>query len=121
MPKDKMPKYIMKGHSGPVVNDEEATRRGEASIKAILGDDKHLPGPPPVMASEDFQDLAAPHPTTKILFIQIGCGPADVLADMKKGVMPAANHNPKFKVELPTIAAGTKANVAVLLDALKKK
>jgi hypothetical protein len=39
---------------------------------------------------------------------------------MKKGVMPAANHNPKFKVELPAIAAGTRANAGVLLEFLKK-
>jgi amidohydrolase len=120
VPKNKMPKYVMKGHSGPVVNDEEACRRGEAAIKAVLGNDKHLPGPPPVMGSEDFQDLAAPHPTTKILFIQVGCGPLNVVAEMKKGLMPVANHNPKFQVELPTIAAGTKANTMILLDLLKK-
>jgi hippurate hydrolase len=120
VPKDRMPKYIMKGHAGPVVNDEEASRQAEAALKRALGD-KVLPGLPPIMGSEDFQNLAAPHPTTKILLIWIGCGPANVLKDMKKGVMPVANHNPKFKVELPAIAAGTKANAAVVLDLLKKK
>jgi hypothetical protein len=39
---------------------------------------------------------------------------------MKKGDMPAANHNPKFKVELPAIAAGTQANAGILLEFLKK-
>jgi amidohydrolase len=121
MPKDKMPKYIMKGNSGPVFNDEATSQRAEAAIKLILGNDKHLPGPPPVMGSEDFQDLAAPYPTTKVLFIQVGCGPADVLANIQKGQMPAANHNPKFRVELTTISAGTKANAMVLLDLLQKK
>jgi hypothetical protein len=39
---------------------------------------------------------------------------------MKKGDTPAANHNPKFKVELPAIAAGTRANAGILLEFLKK-
>ena len=79
-----------------------------------------MPGLPPVMGSEDFQNLAAPHPATQILLIWIGCGPASVIEDIKKGMMPTANHNPKFQVELPAIAAGTKANASVLLELLKK-
>ena len=121
VPKDRMPKYTMKGHAGPVVNDAGASRRAEAALERALGKDKVLPGLPPVMGSEDFQNLAAPHPTIKILLIWIGCGPANVQEDMKKGLMPVANHNPKFKVELPAISAGTKANATVVLDFLKKE
>ena len=62
----------------------------------------------------------APSPTTKILLIWVGCGPADVLEGEKKGPMPAANHNPNFKVELPTIATGTRANAGIMLEFLKK-
>jgi hippurate hydrolase len=120
MPKDRMPKYIMKGTAGPVVNDEEAARRAEPALRLALGTDKILSGPPPVMGSEDFQNLAAPHPTTKILFVMIGCGPAGVVENMAKGIMPAANHNPNFKVELPAIAAGTKADAMVLLEFLRR-
>jgi hippurate hydrolase len=119
VPRDRMPKYVMKGSAGPVVNDKEAARRAETALERALGKDKVLPGLPPVMGSEDFQKLAAPHPATKILLVWIGCGPANVLQAMKKGEMPAANHNPKFKVELPAIAAGTKANAGVLLEFLK--
>ncbi len=120
VPKDRMPKYVMKGSSGPVFNDEEATRRAEPALRLALGKDKVLPGPPPVMGSEDFHILAGPHPSAKVLFVQIGCGPADVVESIKKGVRPAANHNPKFKVELPAIAAGVKADAMVLLEFLKK-
>jgi hippurate hydrolase len=121
VPKDQMPQYIMKGSAGPVVNDEEATHRAEPALRLALGKDKVLPGPPPVMGSEDFQYLAAPHPSAKILFVQIGCGPADVAESVKKGVLPAMNHNPKFKVELPAIAAGVKADALMLLEFLKKQ
>src|SRR5262249_36435917 len=57
VPKDRMPRYIMKGHAGPVINDKEASRRAETSLKRVLGQDKVLPGLPPIMGSEDFQNL----------------------------------------------------------------
>jgi amidohydrolase len=121
VPKDKMPEYIMKGSSFPVINSEEAAPQAESALRLILGKEKVLPGPPPVMGSEDFQELAAPHPSAKILFVQIGCGPADVVENVKKGMLPAMNHNSKFMVELPAIAAGTKADAMMLLEFLKKK
>jgi amidohydrolase len=120
MPKDKMPTYLMRGTSGPVVNDEEMTRRAEPALRMALGKDMLKEGPPPAMGSEDFQLLAEPYPETKILWISIGCGPADVEEQAKKGNKPAGNHNPNFKVELPAIAAGMKANAMVLLEMLKK-
>src|SRR5262249_61593853 len=44
IPKDRMPEYVMKGHAGPVVNDEETSRRAETALKLALGRDKALPG-----------------------------------------------------------------------------
>jgi amidohydrolase len=120
VPKDKMPRYIMKGSAGPVINDEEAVQRAEPALKLALGTDKVVPGLPTAMGSEDFQDLASPHPSTKILHVRIGCGPADLEENLKKGIRPAPGHNSKFKVELPTIAAGTKADIMVLMEFLKK-
>ncbi len=121
MPKDKMPEYVMKGSSFPVINSDEAAPQAEAALQLALGKANVLPGPPPVMGSEDFQELASPQPSAKILFVQIGCGPADVAERIRQGNPPAGNHNSKFKVELPAIAAGTKANVMMLLEFLKKK
>ena len=121
VPPELMPKYVMKGSAGPVVNDEEAVRRAEPALRLALGDKGAVPGLPTAMGSEDFQDLASPHPTTKILHVRIGCGPEGVEEQLKKGIRPAANHNSKFKVELPAIAAGTKADILVLLEFLKRK
>jgi hippurate hydrolase len=120
VPSDRMPKYVMRGSAGPLINDEEAVRRAEPAIRLALGPDNAVPGLPTQMGSEDFQDLASPHPTTKILHIRIGCGPSDVQELIKQGQGPAPNHNAKFKVELPAIAAGTKADTMVLLEFLKK-
>jgi len=111
----------MKGSSGPVINDEEAVGRAEPALRLALGEDKVLPALPVSMGSEDFQDLASPHPSTKILHVRIGCGPLDLEEQMKKGVKPAPGHSSRFKVELPTIATGTKADSMVLLEFLKKK
>lgn len=120
VPKDRMPKYIMKGSAGPLINDEEAVSRAEPALRLALGPEKAVPGLPAQMGSEDFQDLASPHPTTRILHVRIGCGPPDVEEQIKQGKGPAPNHNAKFKVELPAIAAGTKADIMVLMEFLKK-
>lgn len=120
VPKDRMPKYVMKGSAGPLINDEEAVRRAEPALQLALGQDNAVPGLPTAMGSEDFQDLASPHPTTKILHVRIGCGPKDLAEQIKQGNRPAPGHNAKFRVELPTIAAGTKADTMVLLEFLKK-
>src|SRR5262249_49633495 len=68
VPRDKMPEYIMRGSSGPMFNDEEASKRAQRPLQLALGKDRVLPGNPPSMGSEDFQDLAAPYPETKVLF-----------------------------------------------------
>ncbi|MBW8884322.1 MAG: amidohydrolase, partial [Planctomycetia bacterium] len=120
VPPDRMPRYIMKGSSGPVINDEEAVRRAEPALRLALGEKNVLPALPVSMGSEDFQDLASPHPTTKILHIRIGCGPPDALELHKKGIDPTPSHSSKFKVELPALAAGSKADIMVLLEFLKK-
>ncbi len=121
VPKDRMPQYVMRGTAGPMSNDAEAARRAQRPLRLALGKDKVLPGMPASMGSEDFQDLAAPYPGTRILFVHIGCGPADVLEKLKKGIRPPLNHNPLFRVELPTIAAGTRADAMLLLEFLKRK
>jgi hippurate hydrolase len=120
VPKDRMPRYVMKGSAGPLINDEEAVRRAEPALGLALGEVNVVPGLPTAMGSEDFQDLASPHPTTKILHVRIGCGPKDLDEQIKRGNPPAPGHNAKFRVELPTIAAGTKADAMVLLEFLGK-
>ena len=120
VPEDRMPRYVMKGSAGPLINDEQAVQRAEPALRLALGESNAVAGLPTAMGSEDFQDLASPHPTTKILHVRIGCGPADLADQLKQGNRPAPGHNAKFKVELPTIAAGTKADAMVLLEFLKK-
>lgn len=120
IPSERMPKYVMKGSAGPLVNDEEAVRRAEPALKRALGEQNAVPGLPTQMGSEDFQDLASPHPSAKILHVRIGCGLPKSGADKESGKPSGPSHTSKFKVELPAIAAGTKADTLVLLEFLKK-
>lgn len=121
VPEERLPTYKMKGYALPVINDEEAVNRARPVLIAALGEDKVLPGIPPVMGSEDFPMLAAPHEDTQILFVEIGSGKPDVFTNyMKHGIMPPMNHNPKFQVELPAVVTGVKANSVLLLEFLKK-
>ena len=121
MPADRMPEYTMKGHSTAVVNSDEAVKIAVPALKAELGASNVYPGVPPVMGSEDFQMLAEPFKDTQILWIEIGAAKPEVMSNFfEKGIYPITNHNPKFQVELPAIAAGVKADSAVLLEFLKK-
>src|SRR5262249_10860512 len=120
MPKDKMPEYVFKGTGGLLVNDEELAKRMEPVLQTALGKENVHKGEGAGMGSEDCQILVEPYPETKILYISVGCGPKDVDAKEKKGARPAGNHNPEFRVELPAIAAGTRANAMMLLELLKK-
>ena len=43
VPKDKMPEYVMKGSSFPVINSDEAAPHAEAALRLALGKDRVLP------------------------------------------------------------------------------
>ena len=123
MPEDRMPTYEMKGMATPVINGStEDVETARAAMQRALGEDKVLEGMPPVMGSEDFQMLGAPYPDTRILYIEIGSGAPGVYRDfMEDGKLPAIlNHNPRYVVERPAIAAGTTALTAVLMAFLPK-
>jgi metal-dependent amidase/aminoacylase/carboxypeptidase family protein len=66
--------------------------------------------------------LGDPIKDVKILHMEVGVAKPEVLKNfMADGSMPPyMNHHPKFQVEQPAIAAGVKANAAVLLELLKK-
>jgi len=77
-------------------------------LQNALGKDKVVEGLPPVMGSEDFQMLASPYPDTRILYIEVGSGKADVFTNyVDKGILPVLNHNPRYQLERSAIAAAT--------------
>ncbi len=122
MPADRMPVYENIQSITSVTNDEELVLAMRPVLAQALGKENVYPGTPMQMGSEDFQMLGDPIKGVKILHMEVGVAKPEVLkAFMEKGTMPPyMNHHPKFQVELPAIAAGVKANAAVLLELLKK-
>jgi hippurate hydrolase len=122
MPKDRMPKYNMKSYATAVINaNPKDVKTARVAMQKALGKDKVVEGVPPVMGSEDFQMLATPYPDTRILYIEVGSGKADVFTNfMGKGILPILNHNPRYKLEKPAIAAATIGLTAAVMAFLPK-
>lgn len=122
MPSDRMPEYESTQSITPVINGDALVAEVRPALERALGKDHVYPGLPMQMGSEDFQMPGDPIKGVKILHMEVGVAKPEVLKGfMEKGTMPAyMNHHPKFQVELPAIAAGVKANSAVLLELLKK-
>jgi amidohydrolase len=122
VPAERMPTYEGTQTITPVINDDGLVTAMRPVLKKALGEANVYPGMPMAMGSEDFQMLGDPIKGVKILHMEVGVAKPEVVkAFMEKGTMPAyINHHPKFQVELPAIAAGVKANAAVLLELLKK-
>ena len=123
VPADRMPVYEGTQSITPVINDDGLVAEMRPVLQETLGKENVYPGVPMQMGSEDFQMLGDPVKGVKILHMEVGVAKPEVLkAFMANGTMPAyMNHHPKFQVELPAIAAGVKANAAVLLELLKKR
>ena len=122
VPADRMPEYENTQSITPVINDDGLVTQLRPALQQALGKENVYPGVPMQMGSEDFQMLGDPIQGVKILHMEVGVAKPEVLKRfMENGTMPAyMNHHPKFQVELPAIAAGVKANAAVLLELLKK-
>jgi amidohydrolase len=122
MPRDRMPEYENGSSITPVINDDGLVAAVRPALERVIGKGNLYPGVPMQMGSEDFQMLGDPVEGVKILHMEVGVAKPEVLkAFLEKGAMPPfMNHHPKFQVELPAIAAGVKANSAILLELLRK-
>lgn len=121
MPADKMPRRVMKGYAGPLINDAALVERINPSLTALLGEGKVIDKFPSVMGSEDFQEAFA-ETRTPYTFILIGIAePAKFAAANAAGQQfPFANHNPDFLVDLAAIPLGAKINTVAALALLAK-
>jgi len=122
MPEDRMPVYNMKSYATAVINNSpEDVKTAHDAMQKAMGKDKVVEGLPPVMGSEDFQMLATPYPDTRILYIEVGSGKADVFSNyVDKGILPFLNHNPRYQLEKPTIAAATVGLTAAVMAFMPK-
>jgi hippurate hydrolase len=121
LPKELYPELHIKQNLGVLSNNKELVDKIEPGLEKIAGPDKNLVFPP-VMGSEDFQQLVKDHPSSKYAYVLLGIANQEVFqATVKKGgFFPFTNHNPDFQVDLAAIPFGAKMGVAMVLEAFKK-
>ncbi|MBK8320000.1 MAG: amidohydrolase [Betaproteobacteria bacterium] len=118
---DKMPTRLMKGNSGPLINDKALVARINPALEGLLGKGKVIDQFPSVMGSEDFQEAFKPL-NTPYAFMLVGVAPPDMFAKAQAAgkPFPYANHNPDFFVDLAAIPIGAKVNTVAVLSVLAK-
>ncbi len=118
---DKMPTRLMKGNSGPLINDKALVARINPALEGLLGKGKVIDQFPSVMGSEDFQEAFKPL-NTPYAFMLVGVAPPEVFAKAQAAgkPFPYVNHNPDFFVDLAAIPVGAKVNAVTVLSVLAK-
>lgn len=121
MPADKMPTRLMKGGSGPLVNDNVLVDVVNPSLVELLGDGKVVNNFPTVMGSEDFQDVFV-ETKTPYVYLLIGVAPVAMFQAAQKAgrPFPYSNHNPDFFVDLDAVPLGAKIDTVAALSLLAK-
>jgi amidohydrolase len=119
---DKMPTRLMKGSSGPLVNDKALVARINPSLEVLMGKGNVIDQFPAVMGSEDFQEVFKPL-GTHYAFILVGVAPPALFAKARAAgqPFPYSNHNPDFFVDLAAIPIGAKVNTVAVLSILAKR
>jgi hippurate hydrolase len=119
MPADKLPTRLMKGGSGPLVNDKALVEAVNPSLLELLGEGKVINNFPTVMGSEDFQD-AFTDSKTPYVYLLIGVAPVAMFqaAQTAGRPFPYSNHNPDFFVDLEAIPLGAKIDTVAALALL---
>jgi hippurate hydrolase len=117
-----MPRRVMKGGSGPLVNDKALVEQINPSLKTLLGEDKVIDNFPTVMGSEDFQDAFKPLQTPYV-YLLIGVAPVEAFVAAQKAgkAFPYSNHNPDFFVDLTAIPMGARIDTTMVLTVLARR
>jgi len=121
LPKDLYPKTVIKQNLGTLKNNEVLTAKINGALEKMAGPNKNL-SIPPVMGSEDVQELLKDHPEVPYNYFIVGIANHEVYEKaMKEGKQfPFSNHNPDFWVDLSAIPFGTSLGLAAVLEAFNK-
>src|ERR1700751_442717 len=121
MPDDMLPVFTMKGGTTPLVNDAALVERLNVAFRDLLGERNVVEEFPPATGSEDCHLLMG---DKKVPFCYVLVGLADpaVFAASRKlgALVPYANHNGNFMVDLAAIPLGTKVATVAMLDLLAR-
>ncbi|HTM85215.1 MAG TPA: amidohydrolase, partial [Mycobacterium sp.] len=120
MPEDRLPTIRMKGHSGPLVNDDGLTARLAGALKARVGGQNVLTEFPPATGSEDCHLLKGPHTEVPLAYLLVGVADPGVYAAAAEAgkLFPYTPHAPDYIVDLAAIPFGTKVACYAMLELL---
>ncbi|HTM83484.1 MAG TPA: amidohydrolase, partial [Mycobacterium sp.] len=120
MPEDRLPMITMKGHSGPLVNDDDLTARLATALKARVGEQNVLTEFPPATGSEDCHLLKGPHSEVPLAYLLVGVADPGVYAAAAAAgkLFPYTPHAPDYIVDLAAIPFGTKVAGYAMLELL---
>jgi amidohydrolase len=108
LPKELFPVIKFKQKVSVLNNDKALTAKIAPALEQTAGPGKNITVPP-VMGSEDFQQLVRDYPKVPYTYIHVGIANNEVFQKaLKEGKMyPFTNHNPDFWVDLSAIPFGT--------------
>lgn len=113
---DKMPVRVMKGTASVLINDPALVATVNAPLGQFLGDGKVLDNFPAVMGSEDFQTVMNKAGVPYVFpFIGVADPERFAAAQAAGQLVPFANHNPDYEVDLRAIPLGAKINTLMAL------
>lgn len=121
LPKALYPKVNMKQNLGTLKNDEALTAKINTALEKIAGPGKNF-NLPPVMGSEDVQELLKDYPQVPYNYFIVGIANHEAYEKaIKEGKQfPFSNHNPDFWIDLSAIPYGTQLGAAAVLEAFNK-
>ena len=123
MPEDKLPTIVRKGYSSTLVNDAPLMDQlnGALMQSGVVSEDNIITEFPPITGSEDVQMLVQDLEGVKIGFKFVGTADPELVAAARKNgqLLPFANHNPNYQVDLNAIPYGAKIAAIMTLELLE--
>jgi hippurate hydrolase len=121
LPKDLYPKIVMKAKADPVLNNTDMVNRVNASLAKVIGTKNIVTDNPPIMGSEDFNQLVKNNRKGVYDFIWVGIADPELADKAKKEGEKYLfyNHNGNYLVDLAAIPLGTVIGATALLEMFK--
>jgi hippurate hydrolase len=115
LPEALYPKTVMKGGSVVLSNNRELALKVAPVLKSILGEKSVMLSVPRVMGSEDFHHLVVETgKNIPYLYLYVGTAKPEHFdrARAEGKLVPYANHNPDYQVDIDAIPLGAKIGAA---------
>jgi amidohydrolase len=121
LPKDLYPTLNRKQSLGTLKNNEALTAKINVALEKLVGKGRNL-DIPPVMGSEDVQQLVKDYPNVPYDYMVVGVADPEVFEKAAKAgkKFPYSNHNSDFVVDLKAIPYNLQLGLAATLEAFAK-